>query len=163
MATKLEIERATEVLVGKSVWRFRRAANMAMFDIGKRIAVPSTMAPKEVGEWALHIECKWRIASPDRVLVGSGDINYPEDYSDGDSVPADFDWEKHATRLDRLAKSLFDSKSYRVQRIESGSAGRLQVDLEDSMSLEVFPDNSLPTEKWRLFPYPHQPHFIVNG
>jgi hypothetical protein len=163
MATKLEIEQATEVLVGKTVWRFRRAANMAMFDIGERITVPSTTGPKEFGEWALHIQCAWRIALPDRVLVGSRDINYPEDHAADDPVPEDFDWDRSATRLDRVAKFLFDSISCRIQRIRSGSAGRLQFDLEEDMSLEVFPDDSLSLENWRLFPYPHRPHFVVIG
>lgn len=51
-----------------------------------------------------------------------------------------------------------------VERIEVGSAGAFRVILEDGISLEIFPDDSLDGEHWRLFqPDMGEPHFVVSG
>lgn len=121
-------------------------------------------APRIVGEWALHVQCHWRIVQMHRVVVGSQDINYPADHSYGDEVPEEFDWNRDRSRLDRLIGDLFarNRKGYRVRAVEAGAASGLRIALEESMSLELFPGNSLPAENWRLFkPDAHEPHFVV--
>ena len=139
---------------------------MAMFDFGVRRKFIDRGSEKEIGELALHVQCAWRITRQDRVVVGSRDINYPADYYEGGTVPDEFDWDRDPTRLDKLVLELFDqgTKQYVVQRVEVGDAGRFCVVLSSDLSLQVFPDDSLPDEHWRLFiPRAHQPHFVVTG
>jgi hypothetical protein len=72
---KTEIESATLTLHGKALWRCLRAADMAMFDFGKRRISPDFRGnPREVGDLALHVQCAWRITRDDLVLVGSNDL-----------------------------------------------------------------------------------------
>ncbi len=127
---------------------------MAMFQFGERkTAVGFDGRPKEVGTFALHVQCRWRIVREDRVLVGSRDINYPADYSIGQEIPDDFDWDRDRTRLDRLIDELFEAgaRSFVVQQVKAGLAGGLHLDLSDNLTLELFPDDSAHEEDWRLF------------
>jgi hypothetical protein len=107
MPKRSDIERATAPLLGKALWNCTRAASMAMFDFGnRRQSVAWGGAKKEVGELALHVQCTWRIAREDCVIVGSRDIQYPADYPDDDEIPAEFDWDRDPTRLDKLVGSV---------------------------------------------------------
>jgi len=140
---------------------------MAMFDFGaRRKVIDSRGTEKDSGELALHVQCAWRITRGARILVGSRDIHYPSTYSEGQEISNDFDWERDTTRLDALLQALFDAgtKEFVVQRVEVGDAGKFIAVLSGELSLEVFPDDSLPLEHWRLFiPQAHQPHFVVAG
>ena len=167
MPNREEIERATAPLVGKALWGCARAVNMVMFDFGeRRQSVTFKGTPREVGEYALHVSCRWRIVRKDRVVVGSRDISYPAGYSDGDEIPEEFDWDRDRSLLDGLLDLFFegDAKAYPVRSVEVGLAGGLRIVLSDDFCLELFPDNSEPCEHWRLFiPDAHQPHFVVSG
>ncbi|HXX18647.1 MAG TPA: hypothetical protein VEJ46_04535 [Candidatus Acidoferrum sp.] len=140
---------------------------MAMFDFGERKKIiDSKGAEKETGEVALHVQCAWRIASSDRIIVGSRDLQYPADYSEDREVPDEFDWDRHPNRQDKLVRLLFadGTKQFMVQNIEVGAVGRFRAVLSGELSLELFPDDSLPLEHWRLFlPHVHQPHLVVTG
>ena len=140
---------------------------MAMFDFGaRRKVVDFRGSEKEVGEFALHVQCAWRITREDRVIIGSRDIHYPADHSEGQEIPDEFDWDRDPNRLDKLLHTLFEegTKELKVERVEVGDAGRFLAVLSRDFSLEVFPDDSLPLEHWRLFnPYAEQPHFVVTG
>jgi hypothetical protein len=164
---KREIENATAVLNGKSVWRCMRAASMATFDFGKRRKVPGLGgAEKEVGEFALHVQCAWRITRNDRVAVGSSDLNYPADYSEDKAVPSDFDWERNPNRRDKLLGLLFENglREFVVQGVDVGAAGSLHIVLSENLALDIFPNDSLSEEHWRLFtPGTDVEHFVVTG
>jgi len=163
-----EIERATAVLIGKPLWGCGRAANLATFAFGERIKTVDFFGkPTEVGEYALHVQCAWHIGRGEEVIVGSRDIYYPADYqSEDEEIPPDFDWDKHPNRRDRLLRSLFEdgARSFTVQRVEVRLAGSLRLSLSDGFYLDVFPDDSLGREHWRLFmPRTEERHFVVTG
>ena len=49
-------------LIGKAMWACGRAADMATFQFGgPRPVVDFYGRPREVGEYALHVQCPWRI------------------------------------------------------------------------------------------------------
>lgn len=164
---KAQIQAATAALIGKALWTCRRAASMANFQFGERKKTLDHYGrPSEVGEYALHVDCAWRITLADRVVVGNRDLYYPADYGNEGPVPADFDWGRDPTRRDKLLGLLFENgtRQFIVQRIEAGAAGSLHIDLSEGYSLEVFPDDSLGDEYWRLFaPEEDKPHFVVRG
>ena len=118
---------------------------------------------KEVGEYALHVQCAWRIVCGDDIIVGSRDLYYPADES---AEPSDdFDWDHERTRRDRRIEALFaNARSFVGRRVDVGNAGALRIDLGDGYVLEVFPQDSLAGEHWRLFrPYRDEPHVVVTG
>jgi hypothetical protein len=163
---KTEIERATLSLNGKALWRCLRAADMAMFDFGKRRASLDFWGnPREVGDLALHVQCAWRITQDDRVLVGSNDLYYPADYDENNARSPEFDWERDPNRRDKLLASMFENgtKEFLVQKVEVGLAGSLHIALSGNLFLEVFPNDSLTGEHWRLFEPDKKGHFVVTG
>src|SRR3989442_9040525 len=130
---RAEIESATAALIGKPLWTCRRAADMATFQFGGRIkGVDYYGRPSQVGDYALHVQCAWRITRGDEIVVGSGDLYYPAEYqNEHEEFPADFDWRKHPNRRDKLLRLLFenDVREFIVQRIEVGIAGNLRIEL----------------------------------
>src|SRR5687768_14528826 len=71
---------ALSSLVALPLWRATRAMNMEMFTFGERRKQLNRKREEvEVGEYALHIQCPWRIVGPDGIAVASEDRNHPED------------------------------------------------------------------------------------
>jgi hypothetical protein len=136
---------------------------MATFDFGeRRKSVTGRGTPREVGEWALHVQCAWRISQDSRIVVGDRDLYYPENYNQGDVIPEEFDWDVGPNRRDRLLISLFAAHDFVVQSIEVGTVGSLRLRLTRGISLEIFPNDSISIEYWRLFePDKDGPHFVV--
>jgi hypothetical protein len=164
---RAEIEQATLVLKGKALWRCLRAADMATFDFGKRRkSCDSHGNPREVGEWALHIQCPWRITRDDRILVGNQDLYYPADYQYGGESSVGFDWERDSTLRDKLLHSLLQDGAQElvVDRVEVYEAGGLHIVFGEGFSMDVLPCDSVSDEHWRLFePDKDAPHFVVTG
>ena len=154
----------TVLLMGKQLWGWGRAADLISFQIGQeRAVIDHRGQPKTVGEFALHIQCPWRITSNGKLLVGRGDLYYP---SDGSVSRQDFNWDVvGANRCDVILDRLFDERGPLViQKFELQSAAVLQVVLTHAICVEVFPDASADQEHWRLFePYTGKPHTIAKG
>jgi hypothetical protein len=164
---KKQIESATAVLVGKPLWKCTRAADLASFQFGARSKVSgSRNVTTEVGEYALHVECAWRIAREDRVIVGSRDLYYPADYSGDEEIPPGFDWDRDANLLDQQVQSLFadGTVEFTVLTIEAGVAGSLRIALSGDLFLDILPYDSILHEHWRLFDQrTDNSHFVVTG
>jgi hypothetical protein len=162
---KEQIQKALEVLNGKPLWSSGRAADLEWFQFGQRRTVTSRGQTKEVGEYALHIQCAWRITHGDDVVVGSRDLYCPAEETV--EFPENFKWEVlGSNRRDRKIAALFEdeTRQFVVRLIEVGSAGRFSILLNNDYALEVFPDDSLSNEHWRIFgPYIEGPHFVVTG
>jgi len=51
-----------------------------------------------------------------------------------------------------------------VKQVQVGEAGSFSIVLDSEYVLDVFPDDSLSDEHWRIFkPYIEGPHFVVTG
>jgi hypothetical protein len=136
------------------------------FQFGQRRTVKSALGgAKQVGEYALHVQCAWRIRHKGQVIVGSRDLYYPPE--EGVDRPADFDWDvQGANRRDKCIGQLFqtETRQFLVLEVEVGEAGSFTIILADDYALDVFPDDSLSGEHWRIFkPYAEEPRFIVTG
>jgi len=143
MAVADEIEQALSVLVGLPLWGIGRAADLVWLQFGDRRAVKSWRGTdKEVGDYALHLQCAWRITLKGKIVIGRGDIFCPSEESD-ESLPADFDWQK-SNRFDRVVAEFLQNESRQlvVRRIDVGDAGSLTVLLEEGYKLEIFPQDS---------------------
>jgi hypothetical protein len=166
MISRKDIEKATAVLVNTALWNCNRAADMATFDFGRRTELAGAKGRmKIVGDYALHVQCAWRIAQENQIIVGSRDLYYPADYSENSTPPSDFDWDHSPNRRDKLMTALFaNDRQFLVRSVNVGAAGRLDILLSDGFCLEILPDDSLLDEHWRLFePGGHKPHFVLTG
>ena len=161
-----EIQKALGVLSGKPLWSSGRAADLAWFQFGDRRTVKGFRGDaKEVGEYALHVQCAWRIRHGEQVVVGSRDLYVPPEESD--DRPENFDWDvQGANRRDKRIADLFQNETRRfsVKQILVGEAGSFTIVLDDEYALDVFPDDSLSDEHWRIFePSSEVPHFVLSG
>ena len=139
-------------LIGKTMWTCRRAADMSTFQFGQRFQTKDFVGrPSDVGEYALHIQCAWRIVRDGAVVVGSSDLYYPADYSTEDVVPPTFNWDHDPNRRDRLLTSLFEGHGFELRKVTLGTAGFCRMEFDGDLQLEIFPTNSVGEEQWRLF------------
>ena len=143
----------TSILIGKPLWRCTRAADMACFQFGGRNKRSRDGKEFEVGDYALHVQCSWRIIRGDEILVGREDLFEPEEPAH--NVESYFDWQK-ANLQDARLKSLFmdGNRQFAVVGTALRAAGNLGILFDDELRLEVFPDSSVrrdDMEHWRLF------------
>lgn len=151
------------------LWAAGRASDLTWFHFGQRHMVKDFRGhPKEVGEYALHLQCVWRIVEGEQVVIGQRDLYYPPGPGrEMPEVPRSFHWDvQGGNRLDQLLKELFDysGRELIVERVEVGRAAAIDIVFANAMVLEVFPNDSFDGEHWRLFkPYLDEPHFVVTG
>ena len=162
---KEQIRKALDSLLGMALWSSSRAADLQSFQFGQRRTVTSRGKTKEVGEYALNVQCGWRIRRGDQVVVGGRDLYYPPKESDG--ALDDFDWDvQGSNRRDKGIAELFqdETRQFSVREVEVSHAGSFTLIFDDEYALDVFPDDSLSNEHWRIFkPYSEEPHFVVTG
>ena len=168
-SVKKSIERALSVLIGLPLIGADRALDLEMFHFGKAHTISTRRGgEKEIGEYALHVQCAWRIAGPHGIIVASQDRNYPGDGSY--DVPDDFDWTLPGNRCDTCLKAFLKENAPRstvVKLVEADSIGGAKLVLVDGFTLEVFPDSSFAddaSEHWRFFQTLGEGnHFVVTG
>src|SRR5215469_12834765 len=129
---KEEIQRSLEPLIGIPLWSSGRAADLEWFHFGQRRTVTARDRTKEVGEYALHIQCAWRIRHGDRVVIGSRDLYYPREES-VDPVE-DFDWDvQGANRRDKRIAELFqnETRQLMVRDVQVREAGAFTISFDN--------------------------------
>jgi hypothetical protein len=164
MTVEAEIQRRVGALVGLPLWALGRAVDLAWLEFGSRRTVSRGGKEKQVGDYALHIQCAWRITRGDQIITGRGDI-FCTPVESEEPRPDDFDWQK-GNRFDRIAEALFEheSRQFIVQSVHVGEAGSLAIVLDDGYKLEVFPHDSESGEHWRFFrPFSDEPHLVFSG
>jgi len=164
-----QVESVTAPLVGMPLWDAGRAADLLWLAFGQRRTIQDFQGkPREVGEYALHVQCAWRFVQDETVLAGNRDLYYPRGYKDpNDEIPRGFNWDvQGANRCDEALAALFadGARQYVVMRVQPGQAGELALLLEGGLTLQIFPNDSLVGEHWRLFrPGSDAPHWVYIG
>jgi len=161
-----QVQKALDILIGKPLWSSGRAADLEWFAFGERRTVKGFRGVvKEVGEYALHVQCAWRIRHGDQMVVGSRDLYVPAEESEDE--PEDFNWDAQgANRRDKRIAELFqnETRQFLVKQVQVGEAGSFTISFDGEYALDVFPDDSLRDEHWRIFqPSSDVPHFVVSG
>jgi hypothetical protein len=165
-----EIERALAPLMGRPLFAAGRAGAMLWLQLGERRPRPvDDPGAREVGEYALHVSCAWRLIGRRGIYVASGDLFTP---ADPDADPSDFAWDvPGANWCDvRLEAFLAETRASprAVSSVSSDEIGSLRVFLGDDFVLDVFPDSSeaahVETEFWRLLqPGTAGTHVVVSS
>lgn len=119
--------------VGLEVWDCGRAADLLWLQIGRRIPFKSFFGQiTEKGEYALHIQCRWRIVDSGRGKIIDGDI----DTEDIDAALRELSATCLPLRIDRIA---WDE----VEML-------LRLELEHGYAVEVLSAKH-EAEQWRFF------------
>lgn len=165
------IEHALRPIIGMPLWSIGRAGNLEWFAFGMQRRVVGDVTkdgePKIVSDYALHVQCAWRILDHRKIYVASRDRYYragDDPYKDLE----DFEWDiPGLNRCDeRVVKLLQEwaSDPMTVTAIEADFVGGLMINFNNGLKLDVFPDLSVEAEYWRFFkPYVDEDHFVVTG
>jgi hypothetical protein len=156
------IQSALAPLIGQPLRCIGRAADLLWIQFGKYCELPDRNgSTRTVGEWALHVQCPWRIARPPSIIIGQGDLHYAAEGIEP------YDWDADGeSRFDRLAKPLnlqFEGAPPRVSSVVTDVVGGFTLCLDDGCTLDVFPADSTDsdTEQWRIFrPGAGESHFV---
>jgi hypothetical protein len=75
VALAASIENALAPLIGLPLWAAGHAADMLWLSLGAKVHAPSMGNPnRETGEYALHVQCPWRISGVAGLIAGSSDL-----------------------------------------------------------------------------------------
>jgi hypothetical protein len=163
-----EAHKALAPLLGIPLWDAGRAATMLWLQLGPRVHAPTARDPERItGEYALHVQCPWRVSSRSGIVTGSADMFVP-----GPDTP---EWNFDAGRpgdavADLELRRWIDSYVDRplvVVGIDMDRCGGFCVNLSEGFAFEAFPNSSgsdNESEQWRLLkPGQDTPHFVMRG
>jgi len=122
------------------------------------------------GQYALHLQCPWRLDGPAGVVTGQGDL---WEHATLDLPPAGWSYEQGDNLQDARLGALLVGRDARtrswanntpgflvVTDVEATEHGDLIVALSGGYKLRVWPDSSRG-EAWRFFvPQTDAPHFV---
>jgi hypothetical protein len=148
------IENALAPLVGLSLQCIGRAADLVWVHFGELRKIHDQHAgSRTVGEWALHLQCAWRLTLPPAIIIGREDLHYAAEGIE----PYDWDTDgEHESRFDRIATSLnqdFATSPSRVSTVLADALGGFTLRLDGGSCFDVFPaiSTASKSEHWRIF------------
>ena len=165
---KRKIEKVLRVLVGIPFWSIGRAGDLVWIQFGQRRRVWTRSGGwKLVGDFAIHLQCAWRIRNSSSLIVASGDVYFPPFEKKPSRA---WRWDVGPNRFDNRVKRFLRERPRaiaRVVRVYADDVGGLRVEMTKGMVLEVFPSDTLDgkgAEYWRFFrPSQNLPHFVVTN
>jgi hypothetical protein len=165
---QVEIESALKVLLGLHLSIARNAGNMKGFHFGKTTRRETGL----VGQYALHIQCPWRLDSTSGVVTGSddfyvrGDDNLDENWEPG-TVTGHLQNQILAQLLggyDQQTRSYISTEErLNVTSVRADGFGGFELELSGGYRIVVFPAGSRG-EYWRLLsPGVSTAHVVVGN
>ena len=158
------VEQALTPLLGLPLRTFGRAAGLLWMHFGQMRRIPSHRGgTKQVGDWALHVQCAWRLCRQEQIEMASLDYYYN---FKGDWLE---DWDKPGnSRFDVIATALMTRWQWHpllVQLLTTDEVGGFSLYLTEGYRLDVYPNHSGGQafgEYWRLFePGTNHEHFVM--
>lgn len=157
------IHQALAPLVGHPLHTIGRTANMVWLHFGEMREVPTRDdGTKRVGDWAVHVQCPWRISQRGRIVIAYHDFYYSPD---GDDLE---NWDAiGSNQFDSAAVVLcaeFETVPPVVVSAHPEDVGGFSLHFSHDYRLDVFPDTSFDSsEHWRIFqPGVHGKHFVFH-
>jgi hypothetical protein len=147
-------------LIGLALSASYRAADMRILHFGQM----RKAGKGAVGEYALHVQCPWRIETSDRIITGRSDLFKPAEKTE-DFDWKTWDWDGNETLQDRLVSDLLANTQLAVEGLVTDSHGGVTLNLSGGYALVLFPAGS-QSEDWRIIKNkmdgPSE-HFVVTG
>jgi len=157
-------------LLGLKLSIARRAADLSNFQFGQICKVEGGT----VGDYALHIQCSWRIEGPEDIVTGRSDLWEPAEAHqeiDWENWNYDIDENLQDKRVEALlggydpqTRSVVnEGDQLVVEAIQADIYGGAMIMLSGGYRLVIFPAGT-QGEDWRLFqPTTDKPHFVIAG
>jgi hypothetical protein len=159
-STRQQVIAALSQIIGLPLTAARRATDMRTLQFG-------TLRPIDrgsVGDFALHIQCPWRIEGPDGIITGRLDLwepvergpEFDEENWGYDTSPnlQDYQFDQWLAR---------QGSSLVVEGVDADEFGGAAITFGQGFVLRLFPAGTRG-EDWRLFrPKTDVPHFVVSG
>jgi hypothetical protein len=164
-----EVLRHLAHLIGRKLSVAQRAVDMRMFGFGE---VSVTRSGGRRGEFALHVQCPWRIEGPQGIVTGRSDLWEPAEPSP-DWDPWE-DYDKEPNLQDRRIGELLgvyapgersyvnEGDRFVVEHVDADEFGGALLSLSGGYRLVIFPAGCTG-EDWRLFGSSWPRHFVVSG
>jgi hypothetical protein len=160
------IHKALTPLVGLPLRSVGRDSILLWLHFGEMHEVAARgRGTKNVGDWAIQVQCSWRLCRRGRIEVAYRDYYFSPD---GDALN---DWETPGkSRFDQQAASLvagFETTAPQVLSFTTDDVGGFSLALSGDYRLDVFPDDSNSDDSsehwlWRLFaPGSDREHFVA--
>ncbi len=149
------IQDILKVLVGLPLSHSFRAAGMRMLHFGKARVVENG----RVGDYALHLQCPWRVEGPDGIVTGSDDLWEP---ANEDDWHENWSYDGSVTLQDAQLRELLGEPGIGttspngeitgliVEAVEAAENGDLSIVLTGGYNLAVFVCGCRD-ESWRFF------------
>jgi hypothetical protein len=155
-----QIESALKPLVGLEWRSIGRAADLLWLHFGEMRKVPAWGGgTKTVGQWAIHVQCPWRLQLFGGECLTASDLNIDSERNPIVDKPDQL----AQSRFDEVAAYLrdkFEMVAPKIVSIQNAKHNGFTMGFSDGGRFEVAPDGN--GEAWRLFnPSTDNPHFIV--
>ena len=107
-----EVTLNIQQLISLKLSRMALAADMRTLQFGNTEA---RMRGGVVGQFALHVQCPWRLESDTGVITGSSDLYEP--YEKGERLDESFDWEKGDSLQEGVLRQLLKGYDENTKQI----------------------------------------------
>ena len=157
------VDEIFQKIINKKVNLLGRAAAMLWLGFGEIIdTVDYKGQPVKKSEYAIHIQCSWRIKNKqNRNIIAFYDMFEPNSSIEWSE---DFDWDIQGNNLyDVKAKKWSTEHDRYVVDYEISPNLDLLIIFSDGNILEAFIDTSSKKECWRLFEYTKDGHVVASG
>lgn len=152
-----------EILQGTKLNAIGRAAAMCWIHFGDLIEIESRSGVRTVGQYALDVDCPWRIRCNSKILLASSDMFEPASTHQNDET---FEWDIQGNNLfdERAAMLCCREPIITVRSVELSPTYDFKITFSNDHILEVFVCGSTDAGQWRLFePGKSKSHFVVTG
>lgn len=140
-------------LIGLPLTRTTRAADIECLKFGAIYRTDNDGSVYNIGEFALHLSCPWRLTNDTQILVGSDDL-----YQQADETAdynEDFDYDVNANLRDvKLDKLIIENKLI-VASVDADGFGGIEIYFGNKIKLTVFPvlSSKSDNEYWRIIDF----------
>ena len=158
-----EINEILEKMINQKVRTIGRASGMLWLGLGEEIDyVDYKGRTTKKSEYALHLQCPWRIKNTEScIVVASYDMYEPNSTT---KWSEDFDWDIQGNNLyDEKVKNWFEEQDRSVIAYELKTNLDLAVTFDDGNSLEIFINTTADVECWRFFSFRSKNDVVVSG
>ncbi|MCW3105546.1 MAG: Uncharacterized protein JWQ09_52 [Segetibacter sp.] len=149
-----KINKILSDLIGLPLTRTTRAANIECLKFGSVYRTDKDGGKNNIGEFALHLTCPWRLTNETHIIVGSDDLYQQAD----ETAEYDEDYNYHefnANLRDVKLDKLINENKLSIVSANADKYGGLEICFDNNIKLTVFPDltSKADNEYWRLIDF----------